>query len=55
VTNDRTYETGDNNLEEDNLEDEAIALERLEAELLADGTHDVDDHIRDATPIHYHC
>jgi hypothetical protein len=32
----------DNNLKEDNLEDGAIDLWRLEAELLVDWTHDVD-------------
>jgi hypothetical protein len=42
VKNDRTYMTWDNNPEEANLEDGAIALECLEAELLADGTHDGD-------------
>ena len=34
--NDRTFFTWDNNLEEANVEDGAIALERLEDELLGD-------------------
>ena len=42
--NNRTYVTLDNNLDEDKLEDGAIALKRLEAELLGDwdGDHVVE-------------
>ena len=43
--NDRTFFTWDNNPKEANVEDEAIALERLEDELLGD--HEGDPH-----PIH---
>jgi hypothetical protein len=45
VKNDRTYVTWDNNPKEANLEDGAIVLEHLEAELLGD--HD-GDHIHGA-------
>jgi hypothetical protein len=41
--------TWDNNQEETNFKDGAIALECLEAELLADGTHD-DDHAAEMPP-----
>ena len=34
--NDKTYLTWNNNLEEDNLEDGSITLERLDVELLGD-------------------
>ena len=39
--NDRTFLTWDNNLKEANVEDGAIALERLEAELLGDHKGDL--------------
>ena len=42
--NDRTYVTWDNSPEENNLEDGAITLEHLEAELLGDqdGDHAIE-------------
>lgn len=50
MKNNITFTTWVNNRYEANLEDGAIALENLEAEILADGIHD-GDHVVEMPPL----